>query len=80
MKSRLQAISEIRRKHRDEWLLIVDCVSDRLNRPRRGRLVAHSRRRRDIDRALATRSGRILIEYTGKVPADVEVILCHGKM
>lgn len=78
-KQRLEAIGKIRKTHPGEWILIADYVSDRLNRPVKGRLVAHSRRRRDIDRSLAKCSGRLRVEYTGRIPADVEVVL-HGQV
>ena len=52
MYKRAQAINQIRRRYKREWLLIaVDQMDESTTTPVRGRLLAHSPHRDEIDRA-----------------------------
>ena len=67
---------EIKQRYPDEWLLIADAVMDDEMNIVRGKVVAHSKDRDEVYRALLTVPGqRISIEYTGEAPANWAVIL-----
>lgn len=49
MKTMILPVEQIRRRYRNEWLLIaVDEVDETTTTPRRGHLLAHSPRRHEI--------------------------------
>ena len=67
---------EIKQQYPDEWLLIADAQMDDEMNILRGKVVAHSKDRDVVYRALLTVPGRrISIEYTGEPPADWAVVL-----
>ena len=67
---------EIKQQYPDEWLLIADAIMDDEMNIIRGKVVAHSKDRDEVYRALLTVPGkRISIEYTGEPPANWAVIL-----
>lgn len=74
MEGKIESIEEIRKRHPEEWLLIVDYESDELTRPVRGILAEHSRHRSEIYEKLLNYKGKIRIEYSGDIPKDVAVM------
>ena len=75
MAAKVEEISKIKRRYPKEWLLLTNVVADKLTRPIKGRLVAHSKNRDDIyDRLTRTRAGSVCVEYTGKIPKDLVVV------
>jgi hypothetical protein len=69
-------IAEIRDRYPCEWVLIADPESDDEWNARRGKILAHSPEREEIDKALSAfkHIHSISIEYTGPLPADYVVI------
>ena len=62
-----------------EWLLIADYKLDALTSMRKGRVVAHSKDREAIHRALKKHSGDLCIHFTDSSPQDTVVIFpCLG--
>lgn len=58
-------IEQIRRRYKREWLLIaVDELDEATTTPLRGRLLAHSPHRDDIDRASITYSKPALVVFS----------------
>ena len=75
MAAKVEEISKIKRRYPKEWLLLTNVVADKLTRPIKGRLVAHSKNRDDIyDHLTHIRAGSVCIEYTGKIPKDLVVV------
>ena len=75
MVAKVEAISTIKRRYPKEWLLLTNVVADKLTRPIKGKLVAHSKNRDDIyDRLPRIRAGSVCVEYAGKIPKDLVVV------
>ncbi|HEX4951256.1 MAG TPA: hypothetical protein VFZ34_31655 [Blastocatellia bacterium] len=67
---------EIKERFPDKWLLIADAEMDDEMNILRGKVVAHSKDRDEVYRALLTVPGkRISIDYTGEPPAGWAVAL-----
>ena len=70
------SIEEIRTKYPDEWVIVVDPVLGRGSTVRRGKVVAHSKNRSTVDRALLRRKPKRWASlYTGELPEDAAVAL-----
>ncbi|MCJ7577964.1 MAG: hypothetical protein MUO91_05895 [candidate division Zixibacteria bacterium] len=67
-------IERIKERYPNEWLLIIDYETDVSTRTIKGRLVAHSKSREEIHRALTKHRGKRCIEYSGTIPKDVGVM------
>lgn len=61
MAERVQPISTLKRRYPKEWLLLTHVTADELTRPIKGKLVAHSKNRDDIDEILGVK--RSLLSY-----------------
>lgn len=62
-------IEEIKKKYKDEWVLVMVTKPDELGRPVEGNVIAHSRNRDDTYRAMKqTRVKDFAHFYTGKIP------------
>ena len=62
-----QPIEKIRRRFKKEWLLIAaDRLDPRTQTPLRGRLLAHSPRREEIDEAFVKTNALSFILYSEK--------------
>ena len=70
MKSLL--IEQIRRRYKREWLLIaIDEMDEATTRPRRGRLLAHSKNREAVyDQLLRTTAKLPLVTYSEDSPPE----------
>ncbi len=61
-------IEDLKKKYRDEWLLIRVTAVDRQDQPVEGELVAHSNNRDEIYHAQMKQRDDLYITYTGKMP------------
>ena len=67
-------IEQIKKKYPNEWLLLIDCETDKMSSPVSGVLVEHSKNRDEIYKKLRKYSGKLCIEYSGKIPKDLAVM------
>ena len=70
------SMDEIREEYKDEWVLIeYEELDDDLN-VKKGRVIAHSYCKEEIYARLSeTKGTNVAIEYTGKFPEDLAVML-----
>jgi hypothetical protein len=73
-KKSLLTTEQMKARFPAQWLLITDYKLDALTSLRKGRVVAHSKDREDIHRALKKHSGDLCIHFTGRPPQDTVVI------
>jgi hypothetical protein len=72
----VMTIAEIQQRFDSEWVLLEDPLTDQTSQVQSGRVLAHSRNRDDVDRVLlARRPKRFATWYTGKLPADMAIVL-----
>ena len=70
-------LSEIRKKYRDQWVLIEFSKLDKDLRVKDGKVLAHAANKEDIYKALLhTRGKNVAVEYCGKMPEDLAVMFC----
>jgi hypothetical protein len=65
---------KIKAKYPNQWLLLEDCELDASTTLRKGRVIAHSKNRDEIHRALKEHTGNLCIHFTGTLPPDTGVI------
>ena len=67
--------SEIKRKYRNQWVLVEFSKLDKNLRVKDGKVLAHASNKEDIYKALlGTRGKNVSIEYCGRFPEDLVVI------
>jgi hypothetical protein len=72
---RQESIESLRKRYRGEWLLIGNVELDEMQRPIKGVLLAHSKRKAEIySKLLKIKTDRFAIEYAGKIPKDYAVM------
>lgn len=65
----MESIDEIKKKFKDEWVLVEVLEKDELNQPTKGRVIAHSRNRDDTYDAMTKTKAKYLYHfYTGEIP------------
>jgi hypothetical protein len=70
-------LSEIKKKYRDQWVLIEFSKLDKALRVKDGKVLAHASNKEDIYKALLQTKGKnIAVEYCGKMPKDLVVMFC----
>ena len=70
-------LSEIKRKYRNEWVLIEYSKISASLQVKEGKVLAHASNKEDIYKALLRTKGKnVAIEYFGKVPEDLVVMFC----
>ena len=70
-------LSEIKKKYRDQWVLVEFSKLDKDLRIKDGKVLAHAANKEDIYKALLdTRGKNVAIEYCGKIPEDLAVMFC----
>jgi hypothetical protein len=70
-------LSEIKKKYRDQWVLIEFSKLDKALRVKDGKVLAHASNKEDIYKALLQTKGKnIAVEYCGKMPQDLVVMFC----
>jgi hypothetical protein len=64
-------IEEIKEKYKDEWVLLEISDEDEIGIPKEGEVIAHSKERDDIYKALRDTKGKYTYQfYTGKIPKE----------
>jgi hypothetical protein len=70
-------LSQIRKKYRDQWVLIEYSKLATDLSVAEGKVLAHANTKEEIYQALlATRGKNVAIEYCGKLPEDLAVMFC----
>jgi len=70
-------LSEIKKKYRDQWVLVEFSKLDKDLRVKQGKVLAHAANKEDIYKALlGTRGKNVAVEYCGKIPEDLVVMFC----
>jgi hypothetical protein len=70
-------LDEIRKRYRNEWVLVEFSKLDKDLRVKAGKVIAHAPNKDDIYKALLdTRGKNVAVEYCGKIPEDVVVMFC----
>ncbi len=68
--------NEIVKKFKDEWVLVEAKVVDENFNLKEGKVITHSKDKSNIYGKLLKLKGKnIYIEYTGKIPKDLAVVL-----
>ncbi len=70
-----QTVEEMREAYDGEWAIVVDCEYDEARRLVRGRVAEHSPRKRDIYGAIKNHPEGGAIEFFGKIPNDLALML-----
>ncbi len=65
---------QMKAKYPNQWLLVTDYEVDASTSLRKGRVVAHSKDREEIHRALKKHLGNLCIHFTGSLPRDTGVL------
>ena len=73
-KKSLLTTEQMKARFPAQWLLITDYKLDALASLRKGRVVAHSKDREEIHRALKKHPGDLCIHFTGSRLRGTEVI------
>ena len=73
-KNLLLTKEKIKTKYPNEWLLLEDYELDASTTLRKGRVIAHSKYRDEIHRALKKHKGNLCVHFTGTLPPDTGVI------
>ena len=67
-------LSEIKKKYRNQWVLVEFSKLDKDLRVKDGKVLAHASNKEDIYKALlGTRGKNVSIEYCGQLPEDLAV-------
>ena len=70
-------LNEIKKKYRDEWVLIEYSKISASLQVKEGKVLAHASNKEEIYKALlGTKGKNVAIEYCGKVPEDLVVMFC----
>lgn len=73
-------IKKVKKRYRNEWVLVEVLEEDELNRPINVRLIAHSKNRDDTYKAMKkTKSKYTYHFYTGKIPKKGYAVAFHGE-
>ena len=75
MTSERLTLQEMEEKYPDEWLLIVDCEINERTELLSGKVVAHSKHRKDIRDVSGHYMGHIATHYTGRTPEGLGYLL-----
>jgi len=73
-KNHLLTKEQMKVRYPRQWLLVTDYKLDRSTRLRSGRVVASSKDREEIHRALKKHKGKLCVHFTGSLPLDTEVL------
>ena len=73
-KNPLLSREKIKAKYPDQWLLLEDYELDASTTLRKGRVIAHSKNRDAIHRAMNKHKGNLCVHFTGTLPPDTAVI------
>ena len=73
-KKPLLTTAQMKTQYPSQWLLVTEYELDAATSLRKGRVVAHSKDRDEIHRALKHHAGNLCIHFTGHVPQDTVVV------
>lgn len=73
-KTPLLTTEQMKTRYPSQWLLVTEYELDASTSLRKGRVVAHSKDRDEIHRALKKHRGNLGIHFTGRVPQDTVVV------
>ena len=65
---------QMKARYPNQWLLVTDYKLDTSTSLRAGRVVANSKDREEIHRALKKHKGKLCIHFTGHLPEDTGVL------
>jgi len=71
-------IKNIMKEYKDEWLLIKVLKTDKLDRPREGKLILHSKNRDEIYEKQRKLKGDLYITYSGEIPKKGYAVAFNG--
>jgi len=71
-------IEKIRRKYKNEWLLIRVTVADEKDQPIEGEIVLHSKNRDEIYEAQKNLKEYLYITYSGEMPKKGFAVAFYG--
>ena len=63
-------IEEIKKKYKDNWVLIKVIKIDKLNRPIEGEVIFHSKNRDEVYAKMKKIRGHTYTVYTGEIPKE----------
>ena len=66
-------IQDVKKRYKDEWVLILVQKVDNLNQPVEGQLLAHSKNRDEIYEKMKGIQGHTYTLYTGDIPKGYAV-------
>jgi hypothetical protein len=70
-------LSEIKKKYRDQWVLVEFSKLDKDLRVKDGKVIAHAASKEDIYKALLHTQGKnVAVEYCGKFSEGLPVMFC----
>ena len=65
----METIENIKKRFKNEWVLVEVLEKDKLNQPIKGKVIAHSKNRDDTyDAMTRTKARDIAHFYSGKIP------------
>lgn len=71
-------IEDIKKKYKDEWVLVEVERADETDRPTEGNVIKHSKARDEIYEEQRSVKGDIAIIYTGKIPKKGYAVAFNG--
>lgn len=72
-------LEEVKKKYRDEWILVEILKEDELGNPIEVNVQAHSKSRDDVYKALKTTKAKYISTlYTGEIPKEGYAVAFHG--
>lgn len=71
-------IEEIKKKYKDEWLLIKVSVTDEQDQPIEGELFLHSKSRDEVYEAQKDLKDDLYITYSGELPKKGFAVAFYG--
>jgi hypothetical protein len=71
-------IEKIKKKYRDEWLLIKITVADEKDQPIEGEVLLHSKSRDEVYEAQKDLKGDLYITYSGELPKKGFAVAFYG--
>jgi hypothetical protein len=71
-------IEELKKRYKDEWLLIKITVTDEQDRPIEGEILLHSKNRDEIYEAQKNIKDYLYIAYSGEMPKKGFAVAFYG--
>jgi len=76
---KMETINEIKKKFKDEWVLVEVLEEDKKGEPTKVKLMAHSRNRNDTYKAMKQTIGKYVYHFwTGKIPEKGYAVAFEG--